>query len=137
MALIEQTFERMEARAAELSSGRAVELESVGYQLHNVYNAVEDLFVIVARHFENNIADMSSWHTALLQRMAHAVEGVRPALITTETHQLLAPLRSFRHFFRHADVAVIEQPQLEINLHKARAVRLSLQQDVEHFLAQL
>ena len=78
LALIEQTFERMEERAAELSAGRPVELESVGYQLRSVYNAIEALLVIVARHFENNIADVSSWHTALLQRIAHDVEGVRP-----------------------------------------------------------
>jgi len=30
-------------------------LESLAYQLHNLYSAFEDLFLIVAKHFENTM----------------------------------------------------------------------------------
>lgn len=50
-------------------------MESVAYQIHNLFNAVEDLLKIVAASFENQITDTARWHTALLQRMTQEVVG--------------------------------------------------------------
>lgn len=137
MALIETTFGRLEERAADFDANDFWQLESVAYQIHNIYNAVEDLLEIVAAHFENHIADKARWHTMLLQRMAVAIEGLRPRFLSEETFSLLDGLRGFRHFFRHAYAASIDPAQLEINLAKARQLRSKLSADIEHFLDQL
>jgi hypothetical protein len=113
------------------------QLESVAYQLHNVYAAAESLLEIVATHFENHIADASRWHSALLLRMAQPIQGVRPPLLSGETLRLLDTLRGFRHFFRHAYATTIDPVQLMSNLEKARQLRSKLSADVEHFLEQL
>lgn len=137
MGLIEDIFGTLEQRAAGLDAGDDRQLESVAYQLHNLYNAIEDLFKIVAGHFENRIADTSRWHVELLQRMRQEIDGVRPALLSRETFALLNGLRSFRHFFRHAYATPIEHAQLLINLDKARKLRPLLERDVNAFLEQL
>ena len=51
---IEKIYARLDERSKKKGKAAA---ESIGYQLHNLYCAFEDLFEIVARTFENNIHD--------------------------------------------------------------------------------
>ena len=55
-------------------------LSHLGYLLHNLYNALEDLFQEVARTVENRVEDPGRFHRELLKRMALEIHGVRPAL---------------------------------------------------------
>jgi uncharacterized protein YutE (UPF0331/DUF86 family) len=137
MDLIERVYTELEKRALDLEPGDEAKLESVAYQIHNLYGAVEDLLKIVAAHFENQIADTARWHTALLHRMTQDIAGVRPSLLSEESYRLLSSLRGFRHFFRHAYAAAIEYAPLKINLDKARQLRPHLRQDLDHFIGRL
>ncbi len=137
MDRIEAIYQNIEDRAAGLHPDDEIRLESVAYQLHNLYNAIEDLFRLVAAHFENQVEHLGRWHTALLRRMRQQVEGMRPALLSEQSYVLLNGLRGFRHFFRHAYAAPVEYAHIQINLEKARRLRSPFQQDVEQFLLQL
>jgi len=74
----------------------------LGYLLHNLYGALEDLFQEIARTFENRLEDPSRYHRELLRRMALEIPGIRPAVLSGASHALLNELRGFRHVFRHA-----------------------------------
>ena len=74
----------------------------LGYLLHNLYGALEDLFQEIARTFENSLEDPGRYHRELLKRMALEIPGVRPPLLSAGGHTLLNELRGFRHVFRHA-----------------------------------
>ncbi len=134
MAIVHQLSILIERRALGLTPEDPVRLESVAYQIHNLYNAVEDLLKLVAAHFENQITDAARWHTALLQRMTQEIPGIRPALLSQECYLILNSLRGFRHFFRHAYGVPIDYIQLNINLEKARQLGSHLEQDVNNFL---
>ncbi len=137
MALIDEAARKLEERAIGLQAENEIQLESVAYQIHNLYNAVEDLLKIIAGHFENQVADASRWHIELLRRMKQEIPGVRPTLLSDQTFGLLNGLRGFRHFFRHAYMAPIEYEQLVINLAKARRLLPVPQQDADRFLQQV
>ncbi len=77
MTQLEEIYEKLEQRAQDLQADDPARLESVAYQIHNLYNAVEDLLKLVAAHFENHIADADRWHSALLKRMAQMIPGLR------------------------------------------------------------
>ena len=124
-------------RAKKLQVDDDVILESIAYQIHNLYCAAEDLLKIVASCFENNINDSSQWHSLLLKRMTMEIPGIRPALLSSESYVILNSLRGFRHFFRHAYGANIDCDQLRINLDKALNLRESLGRDVHLFLLTL
>jgi predicted nucleotidyltransferase len=98
LELIKRIAAQLEQRAAGLRSDDIIRLESVAYQIHNLYNAVEDLLKIVATYFENNITDTAQYYTALLKRMNQIIPKIRPALISEETFVILNGLRGFRHF---------------------------------------
>lgn len=137
MDRIEVVYQNIEDRAAGLQPDDEIRLESVAYQLHNLYNAIEDLFRLVAAHFENQVEHFGRWHTVLLRRMRQEVEGMRPALLSEQSYVLLNGLRGFRHFFRHAYAVPVEYTQIQMNLEKARRLRSLFQQDIERFLLQL
>lgn len=74
----------------------------LGYLLHNLYCAMEDLFQEIANTFENRIEDLSKYHRELLKRMQLNVPGIRPRLLSKESYLILDELRGFRHIFRHS-----------------------------------
>jgi len=137
MALIREVVHTLEQRAEGEWHDDPIRMESIAYQIHNLYNAVEDLLKFVAAHFENNIADASRWHTELLRRMSQEISGVRPALLSKECFLLINSIRSFRHFFRHAYNVPVDSDLLQVNLNKARQIFPCLVQDVNRFLQQL
>lgn len=109
-------------------------LESLAYQLHNLYCAFEDLFKRVAHCFENQIDDAARYHLVLLKRMAIAVEGVRPALLSSEGHRLLENMRAFRHLFRHAYSYDLDVRKVKLVLEDALRLKVIYREDVERFL---
>ena len=128
---IEGIYTRIEDRKRKKDKAA---MESVGYQLHNLYCAFEDLFKIVAETFENHIQDQSKYHQELLKRMAISIEGVRPRLLSQECFLLLDNLRSFRHLFRHAYSYELDERKLKIVLEDAITLRRIYPTDVNVFL---
>jgi hypothetical protein len=63
MREIERVYERTEERVRlRTESG----IESLSYQLHNLYSAFSELLEIVARTFENHLAGDAGYHIELL-----------------------------------------------------------------------
>jgi len=111
-------------------------IDSMAYQLHNLYSAYEQLFEIVAHSFENRIQG-ERYHADLLRRMRLEIEGIRPALISDEAFLLLDELRRFRHFFRHAYTAKLNPKKLEELVTMTHQFREVFQRDMEVFLGKL
>ena len=84
----------------EVATPSWMEYVVVAYTLHNAYSLMESYFLRVAKFFENEIGD-SSWHKDLLQRMTVAINGIRPALLTSDDAELIDELRGFRHLYRN------------------------------------
>jgi len=108
-------------------------VNSLAYKLHNLYSAYEDLFKLVARFFENQIADISSYHTELLNRMRLQIEGVRPKLLSDESFMLLDELRGFRHVFRHAYSYKLDAERVIKLSQKTASLIVSFEKDFEKF----
>ncbi|MGB3789183.1 MAG: hypothetical protein WA949_14400 [Phormidesmis sp.] len=113
------------------------QLDSIAYQIHNLYSSVEDLLKLIASAFENNIGSDGGWHRTLLLRMSQPMEGIRPAFLSEESFDLMDRLRTFRHMFRHAYGADIDRDQLQGNLATAQKLYDSIAQDIDSFLQQL
>ncbi len=137
LALIDDVFANLEDRARDFNGNDARQMESVAYQIHNVYNACEEILRLIAVHFEYQIGDASRWHSALLHRMTQPIPGVRPAPLTNEIFLLLEALRGFRNFFRRAYAATVDPVQIQFNLGRARQAHHCLHRDLSAFLEQL
>lgn len=112
-------------------------MESLAYQLHNLYCAFEDMMRIVASEFENRISESSEWHIRLLIRMTEDISNIRPALFSQESFFFLDELRGFRHWFRHAYSYKIEPEKLEIVLKKIIKLEKIYKADIQGFFQKL
>jgi hypothetical protein len=104
-AEIEQIYKRLAAKVEGGGPPGATEeaVESIGYWLHNLYSAYEDLFQLVAGFWEDHVSEDGGYHVSLLRRMRVAIPEVRPALLIEDAAlRHLDELRGFRHVFRHA-----------------------------------
>ncbi|MBM4275656.1 MAG: hypothetical protein FJ128_07130 [Deltaproteobacteria bacterium] len=104
-AYLASQVKTMERLLTEIKATEPVTREKsshLGYLLHNLYSAMEDLFKAVARAFENRVEDPGRYHRELLKRMTLDIPGIRPALLSPRSHTLIDELRGFRHVFRHA-----------------------------------
>ncbi len=108
-------------------------INSLAYKLHNLYSAYEDLFKLIARFFENQIADISGYHSELLNRMRLQIEGVRPRLLADESFMLLDELRGFRHVFRHAYSYKFDAERVIKLSEKTASLIAPFQKDFEAF----
>ena len=106
----------------------------VGYRLHNLYNAFENIFRNVAHAFENSLEERSGWHTELLRRMRLDLRPIRPAVIDAEAFEKLDELRRFRHLFRSLYTDEIDPLRMTIALQKARELRRIWPASIEAFL---
>lgn len=91
---------------------RREQLESVGFSLHNLYNALENSFTQISLSFENHVKDRSRWHRELLEKMFLPIPPVRPAVLPPAAKPLLVDLLSFRHLFRHSYELGLEEVKL-------------------------
>jgi len=85
------------------------ELDSLGYSLHNIFNALENCFEQISLSFENHVRDRNRWHRELLEKMFLDITPLRPAVLPEQLRSLLGDLLGFRHLFRHAYELKIDQ----------------------------
>ena len=89
--LIEKVSERLQARVEE-GLDTPAQLDSMAYQIHNLYCSIEDLLKLIANTFENRIGTTGEWHRILLLRLSQPVDGIRPAFLSDESFDLLNQL---------------------------------------------
>ena len=99
-----RAIDALDQHARQLPSEglRRAELDSLGFALHNLYNALENSLVQISLSFENHIRDQSRWHRELLEKMFLDLGALRPPVLPAEVRPLLTDLLGFRHLFRHA-----------------------------------
>ena len=108
-------------------------VNSLGYKLHNLYSAYEDLFKLIADFFENQIEDLTRYHTGLLKRMMIEIEGVRPNILSEESFKILDELRGFRHVFRHAYSYDLDPERIVKLTEKSINLKVTFSRDFEAF----
>ena len=96
----------------------------LGYRLHSLYNAFENLFQNIAGVFGNSLDDDSRWHAQLLGRMRLDLMPVRPAVIDQAAYDALDELRRFRHVFRYAYGVDLDVQRLRLVLDKALGLQV-------------
>lgn len=111
-----EAIERIEEHAASLMGAAAsmsrAQVDSLGFALHNLYNALENSFTQISLSFENHVKDRVRWHRELLDKMFLAIPPVRPAVLPEAVRPLLADLLAFRHLFRHGYDLSLDQEKV-------------------------
>lgn len=98
-AVIQDAAHRAQVRLSESTDGR---LEACAYELARLYNIVEKILERICHGFENHFERQGDYHERLIQRLALALPGIRPAFIPRDAVRAVRELKGFRHVVRHA-----------------------------------
>jgi hypothetical protein len=111
--------------------------EACAHQLSQMYNAIEQMGLRVAKAFENSVEDDKGWHGALLNRLSIRIAGVRPAFLPQDLKPPLSELKGFRHVFVHAYDLRLDPDKLSLLLKYAGQVAEQIVGLVEAFVCQV
>lgn len=78
-----------------------IELSALAATLHSFYTGVENIFKRVSVELDGQPVVGDRWHRDLLLRMKAPARN-RPALLSSELHDVLLDYLRFRHVFRSA-----------------------------------
>ena len=81
--------------------------------LHGIYLGCERIFTHIAETIDGDVPHGEDWHTLLLRQMRNEIPGIRPAVISTETGEVLDDLRRFRHVVRNVYTHRLDPVRLE------------------------
>jgi len=105
--------------------------------LHEFYHGVERIFERIAVGLGEGMPQGSYWHANLVEQMATAREGVRPAVIDEPLGARLKDYLDFRRFFRHAYGYTLEWSQLRWKAECLSATLTMLRGQLRLFFEQL
>ncbi len=105
--------------------------------LRHFYEAVEQIFLRVARALDHFQPTGETWHRDLLEAAALEIEGIRPPIISETTRVELERYRSFRHIVRHAYEREFLWKSMKDLVADYPEVSRLVRADVETFLAVL
>lgn len=109
----------------------------IGYYLSGIYSTIEEIFLKVAKEFENKIEDPTKWHAEILNRMSIDIENIRPAIISKKTKNFLDELRKFRHTFRFSYAFELEWEKLLFVVSKWKEGSELFYKDIQVFMRYL
>jgi len=135
LRLIEEMNPRLDGFAGPEVNER--DLATVGYGLHNLYNALENSFDQISRTFENHIVDTARWHRELLAKMFLDIPTVRAAVLSGAGRSLLHEMLRFRHLFRHGYDFELDAAKLHALLTRWQRGREGVTNDLRIFAARL
>ncbi len=76
-------------------------VDAVAVNLHSFYSGIERILEAIADSIDEAKPTGDNWHRALLQQMTLSLPGLRPAVISQVTVELLDKYRGFRHVVRN------------------------------------
>ncbi len=113
---LEQIVARIE-RAVDAAQRRPVDadlyLDSAALNLHDFYAGLERVFRQIATQVEQSVPGDADWHRELLRQMGTDVDGVRPAVLSTEALSALDEYLRFRHVVRNVYAFDFERERIE------------------------
>lgn len=106
-------------------------LQGLASVIEKVYSGYENAMQRIAVTVDGNrIQHDEGWHVALLRRMARPYQGVRPAVLSHETYDLLNAVRGFRHRERNTYGSPLDVDRTLENARKVPLVVHAFRQDL-------
>lgn len=89
-------------------------VDAAALTLHSFYAGLERVFEVIADGVDRTKPTGANWHQELLHQMASEIPAVRPAVLTSETRDMLDRFRGFRHVVRNIYSFRLDPGQIEV-----------------------
>ena len=89
-----------------------IELSACAMVLHSFYNGIENILILIFKHYDKQLPNSSKWHIELLDK-AFVMDENRKQIFSNDLQKQLDEYLRFRHFVRHAYGFQLEWERME------------------------
>lgn len=107
---------------------------SIAEGIRATYSGLESILEAIAKEIDNFVSSGDSWHAELIETMALALGGIRPAVVSKTTRELMDELRRFRHIVNHKYALELKRPLVRKNLNLLRKCVPLFERDYTKFV---
>jgi hypothetical protein len=99
-----------------------------------IYTGLESVLEAIGNEIDEYTPRGDASHAELVDGMAVAVKGVRPALLSDGTRELMHEARKFRHVVRHKYALQLKRRDVAANLRVAKKLVPAFERDYRRFV---
>ena len=133
-----QELERVVARAEDIwrqseASGDDRYIDGVALNLQSFYTGLERILELVVSEVDEHRPAGPNWHQELLRLAATDIPGLRPAILSDTTRNVLDRYRGFRHVVRNIYAFDLDREEIAPLLRDLRSVFAAAKVDLTRF----
>ncbi|MCS6958995.1 MAG: hypothetical protein RMK91_02990 [Pseudanabaenaceae cyanobacterium SKYGB_i_bin29] len=133
LQLLQRTISRIQSQVKKAKTTNDEDYwHAVAANLVSFYTGMENIFKLIANNLDNYLPQGADWHIQLLRQMQTG-NSYRPAVIQSETLQLISEYRSFRHVFMNNYALNLDSTKLDLLAQKLPVTYDHLHKDMKSF----
>jgi hypothetical protein len=110
-----------------------IEMSAGAMVLHSFYSGIENILILVFKHYDEQLLNSNKWHMELLEK-AFVSEKNRRSIFSNELQNKLEEYLKFRHFVRHSYGFQLEWERMEVLLDGIIIFWETIKKDIKNFI---
>lgn len=110
-----------------------IEKSAVALLLQSFYNGIENILIIIVKHFDKKLPNSSKWHKELLEMSFEKLQEHGP-IFQKELKVTLTDYMTMRHFIRHTYGFKLDWEQMKELTNEIDSVWVMVKEDLNKFI---
>ena len=111
-----------------------IEISAASTVFHSFYNGIENILILIVKHYEGQLPNNNKWHMELLDK-AFISDGNRKQIFSIEFQETTEEYLKFRHFVRHAYGFQLEWERMEDLMNGINVYWDSIKENLNNFMS--
>ena len=110
-----------------------IEKSAVALLFQSFYNGIENILIIIVKHFDARLPNSSKWHKELLEKAFEESEKHKP-IFRKEMKMALNDYMNMRHFIRHTYGFKLDWEQMKELTNGIDDIWIMVKEDINKFI---
>jgi len=110
-----------------------IEISAAALVLHSFYNGIENILILIIKHYEGNLPNSNKWHMELLDKAFVPNKNMKQ-IINNDLKETTEEYLKFRHFVRHTYGFKLKFEQMEDLLNGIDVFWQNIKESIIDFL---
>ena len=110
-----------------------IEISACAMILHSFYNGIENILVLIFKHYDGKLPQSNRWHMELLEK-AFVSDETRKQVFINDLQNSLEEYMKFRHFVRHSYGFQLEWERMEDLIIGMENCWVAVKQNLSNFM---
>lgn len=110
-----------------------IEMSAAAMVLHSFYNGIENILVLIFKHYDGHLPVSNKWHMELLEKSFVSGEN-RKQIFSNELQMQLEEYLKFRHFVRHIYGFQLEWERMEDLINIVKVFWENVKENINNFI---